>query len=247
MSPTCLQCFAVHSLAPNRAPFPSNNSLVSLFGEAIQYSLVVNNTRADIPHVIIANSGSQRYDVFGGPFTKNDQVTASPFTNAFVYVANVSASAAGKMLSTLNEAGEQDRRRALRGEFDEDGMTPREREAFARGDVDMVFYRWLADMSRAVGRRDADNATLGYVTKDSCPGVGDDIPHTPLVSHFTHPPLLGFLRLDLHFPYRLCTRTKTSWAQKFLKALRTTHRWISSSRTSCRRRFSTHSTISRAT
>jgi len=32
----------------------------------------------------------------------------------------------------------------------------------------------------ALERRAAVNLTLGYVTKDSCPGVGDDTPHTAL-------------------------------------------------------------------
>ena len=105
----------------------------------------MNNTRASIPHAIIANTGSQRYDIFGGPFTKNDQITASPFTNAFVYVPDVPASAAAQVLPALNAAGEQDRRRRELTEDGNDWMSEREREAWARGDVEMVFWRWLAE------------------------------------------------------------------------------------------------------
>ncbi|RPD54025.1 hypothetical protein L227DRAFT_616579 [Lentinus tigrinus ALCF2SS1-6] len=58
-------------------------------------------------------------------------------------------------------------------------------ERYARGDVDMEYREWLEEMDRraslyGVERRDDGNVTLGYVTSDSCPGVGDDIPHTPL-------------------------------------------------------------------
>ena len=35
-------------------------------------ALAINNTRASIPNIMITNSGSQRFDVYAGPFTKND-------------------------------------------------------------------------------------------------------------------------------------------------------------------------------
>ncbi|KAH9935238.1 Metallo-dependent phosphatase-like protein [Epithele typhae] len=176
---------APHDFHTSQAPFPSNDSSLSLLAEAIAYSLLVNNSRAAVPHVMIANTGSQRYDIFAGAFTKNDQVTASPFTNAFVYLPNVPLAAAVQVLPALNDAGENNRRRDLRGGAARgpDGFTAREREAYARGDVDFVFREWLAEMDRrrfGPERRAAANATLGYVTTDSCPGVGDDILHSPL-------------------------------------------------------------------
>ena len=47
-------------------------------------------------------------------------------------------------------------------------------EAYARGDVDMVYRAWLEDMdkrSNGAVRRAAQNATLGYVTHDVRPSV----------------------------------------------------------------------------
>ncbi|KAG1831271.1 hypothetical protein EV424DRAFT_1372569 [Suillus variegatus] len=65
----------------NQNPYPSNASLLSLFiADAVPYPLSINNTRDSIPAIYITNSGSQRFNVFQGPFTKNDQLTASPFT-----------------------------------------------------------------------------------------------------------------------------------------------------------------------
>ncbi|CAL1711447.1 unnamed protein product [Somion occarium] len=159
----------------NRVPFPSNNSLLTLYGsEAMPVALTVNNTRASIPNLMITNSGSLRFDVLQGPFTKNDQLTASPFADAFLFIPNITAGVANKVLPTLNNAGSENRKREAREAW--------ERELYARGEVEMIYRRWLEEMDKRNGieRRAAGNATLGYVTHDSCPGVGDDVLHAPL-------------------------------------------------------------------
>ncbi|RPD70195.1 hypothetical protein L226DRAFT_539048 [Lentinus tigrinus ALCF2SS1-7] len=164
---------APHDYTLTRAPYPSNDSLLSLYAEAMTYSLTVNNSRADIPHIMIATAGSQRFDIFAGPFTKNDQLTASPFENFFSYIPNIPLSIARQVLPTMNGVATSKRRREL------------DEERYARGDVDVQYRAWLEEMDRRASlygteRRDDENVTLGYVTSDSCPGVGDDIPHTPL-------------------------------------------------------------------
>ncbi|KAI0767149.1 Metallo-dependent phosphatase-like protein [Fomes fomentarius] len=168
----------------SQVPFPSNNSLLSLYAEAMKYSLTVNNSRADVPSVMITNSGSQRFDLYAGPFTKNDQLTASPFADAFLYIPGVPLSVASKVLPALNNAGANERRELIE---------ERDRERYARGDVDMRYMAWLEEMDRAshgAERRAANNATLGYVTHDSCPGVGDDTIHSPL-PFFSAPDFIG--------------------------------------------------------
>ena len=144
-------------------PYPSNNSLLTLYGEAMSYSLTANNTRGSIPNIMITNSGSQRFDVYSGPFTKNDQLTASPFADIFLYIPNITLSVAKQVLPALNHAGANERR-ALGGGFDA--------EAYARGEVDMVYRAWLEDMDKrsdGPARRAMQNATLGYVTHDVGP------------------------------------------------------------------------------
>ncbi|KAM5534183.1 hypothetical protein V8D89_008982 [Ganoderma adspersum] len=168
-----------------QVPYPSNNSLLSLYAEAMSYSLTANNTRGAIPNIVITNSGSLRFDVYSGPFTKNDQITASPYANPFLYIPNVTLSVAKQVLPTLNQAGANERRELTGGGFDA--------EAYARGEVDMVFRAWLEDMDKrgnGPARRAMQNSTLGYVTHDSCPGVGDDTLHTPL-SFFDIPDFIG--------------------------------------------------------
>ncbi|KAH9019997.1 hypothetical protein EDB84DRAFT_1441946 [Lactarius hengduanensis] len=70
----------------SRDPFPSNDSLLSLIADQV-LPTALNNTRANIPNTIITNLGSLRFDIYAGPFTKNDQLAASPFTDVFVFIA----------------------------------------------------------------------------------------------------------------------------------------------------------------
>ena len=124
------------------------------------YSLIVNNSRAAIPNIMITNSGSQRFDLYSGPFTKNDQLTSSPFADTFLYIPEVPLGVARQVLPTLNHAGANERRASVE---------ERERERYARGDVDMRYLAWLEEMDRRSNgpeRRAARNATLGYVTHD---------------------------------------------------------------------------------
>ncbi|KAK0434597.1 Metallo-dependent phosphatase-like protein [Armillaria borealis] len=165
---------APHDFTITQVPYPSNGSLLSLFAElATPYALSANSGRADIPNYILVNSGSQRFDIYAGTFTKNDQLTASPFTDIFFYIPEVPRKVALDTLQMMNENGSENRKRSLE----------REEELYRRGDVRARYIDWLSDMDQRsieLGRRVANNLTLGYVTKDSCPGVGDDVIHTPL-------------------------------------------------------------------
>ncbi|KAH9018806.1 Metallo-dependent phosphatase-like protein [Lactarius deliciosus] len=166
----------------SRDPFPSNGSLLSLIvDQVLPTALTVNNTRANIPNIIITNSGGLRFDIYSGPFTKNDQLTASPFTDAFVFIAGVPLSVASAVLPALNGEGANGRRALTEAA-----------ERYARGDVETRYRFWLEEMYAHAGpeRRAAQNLTLGYVTKDACPGVGDDTLHTPL-PFFRSPAFIG--------------------------------------------------------
>ncbi|KAG6899281.1 hypothetical protein C0993_011666 [Termitomyces sp. T159_Od127] len=178
----------------NQSPYPSNGSLLSLFAEkvsnsvpstyywptilhkqALPYALGVNNTRNNIPGLIIVNSFSQRFDLYSGPFTKDDQMTVSFYRDNFLYISNVLLSDAKKVLSALNGGSRPQTRR--NSESPEHGSKKDDLEY-----VDARYNAWLRDMSRHPGikGRAAGSQTPGYVTKDSCPGIGDDTLHTPL-------------------------------------------------------------------
>ena len=151
---------APHDFTLSRAPYPSEDSLLSLLiSKAAPTALSINNTRANIPRLVIANSGALRFDVYTGPFTKHDQLTASPFADAFLYLPGIPAGVANQILSVLNKQGENKR------SMD----TLEEREAYARGEIDMRFNKWLEEMDKrsfGIEKREAGNLTLGYVTTD---------------------------------------------------------------------------------
>ncbi|OJA20846.1 hypothetical protein AZE42_02508 [Rhizopogon vesiculosus] len=126
----------------NQNPYPSNGSLLSLFiADAVPYALSINNTRDSIPNIIITNSGSQRFNIFKGPFTKNDEITASPFTDSFLYIPNITFSIANQVLPALNNAGADEKRK--RDEV--------EKELWSRGIVDVRYKAWLEEMDRRAG------------------------------------------------------------------------------------------------
>ena len=144
------------------------------------YALPLNSTREGVPSIMITNSGSQRFDLYSGPFSKNDQLTASPFADAFLYIPNVTLAVASQVLPTLNNAGANERR-AL-------DARAAEAEAYARGEVDAPFRRWLAEMDRRAdgpARRAAQNLTLGYVTSDVSSSPAR-LPSCPLLIVCTH-------------------------------------------------------------
>jgi hypothetical protein len=109
---------------------------------------------------MITNSGSQRFDVYAGPFTKNDQLTASPFADSFLFIPEVPFNVANQVLPALNNAGSNERRAMLE---------ERNQHDYGRGYVETEYRRWLEEMDRrndGATRRAAANLTLGYVTND---------------------------------------------------------------------------------
>ena len=131
--------------------------------QAIPFALAINNSRASIPNIIITNSGSQRFDVFAGSFTKNDLLTATPFKDTFKFIPNVSFSVAERVLSSLNDASANERRAF------QEVLQERENEFHARVYVDNVYRRWLKEMDSRRNQIElaaVTNLTLGYVTTD---------------------------------------------------------------------------------
>ena len=109
---------------------------------------------------MICNSGELRFDVLKGAFTKNDQFTAAPFTDSFLFIPNVPFSIANAVLPALNNQGAEEKRALFEG---------REDELYARGDVNKRYREWLREMANRdieKAKRAAQNLTLGYVTQD---------------------------------------------------------------------------------
>ncbi|OSX61779.1 hypothetical protein POSPLADRAFT_1047044 [Postia placenta MAD-698-R-SB12] len=156
--------------------------------QVLPYSLSINNTRAGVPNIIIVNSGELRFDILAGAFTKNDELTALPFLDAFLYIPNITLGVASEVLPALNKAGADEKKRDL-------SAVERDAERYAQGDVGMRYNAWLEEMSARGAemlqrRAESKNLTLGYVTSDLCPGVGDDTPHIAL-PYYSSPDFIG--------------------------------------------------------
>lgn len=160
----------------SRVAYPDPASVLTLFvNEVLPTTLkAAFPERASVPSIIFTNSGSQRFDLYSGPFTLNDEFIVSPFDDKFLYIPDVALSLARKLVDGLNGSGLPSKRSLT-------GARGAPVGAYGRGDVDAPFDAWRRDMwARHRGTKPGKNLTLGYVTTDSCPGVGDDTRHAPV-------------------------------------------------------------------
>ncbi|KAF9444855.1 hypothetical protein P691DRAFT_806595 [Macrolepiota fuliginosa MF-IS2] len=165
----------------SRVPYPSNGSLLSLFiDKALPTALQLNNPKTSKPTLFMINSFFLRFDLYVGPFTRDDQFQIASFVDSFLYLPDVPLSLAMEAVKALNNPPPQSRR-SPSGEESLEERYFDTIEEYKRGDVERIRREWLKKMDRRVGNeRRQGNLTLGYVTQDSCPGVGDDTLHEPL-------------------------------------------------------------------
>src|ERR1700761_9487035 len=83
-------------------PFGSDGNIFTGLLDPALRETVVNKSRADIPRLIIINTGSIRFDLVEGPFTFDDAFIVSPFTDAFQFIPDVPYDQAKQVLGILN-------------------------------------------------------------------------------------------------------------------------------------------------
>ena len=98
----------LHGVVPqdyylDRVPYGDNSSLLSLLADQVLPKVVrpSEKSRQDKKSLVLINSGSQRFDVYSGPFTRNDQYIVSPFKDRFLYMADVPWGVAKHLLNGL--------------------------------------------------------------------------------------------------------------------------------------------------
>lgn len=177
----------------DRVDMKSNHSLLNLLSQQILPTIVSssNPERRGKPNIIVANSGAQRFDLYAGNFTRNDNFIVSPFTDKFMFIPDVPFQYADQVLERLNRRGAYSKRAG----DDESGDG-----AYAMGHVDAIYSKWRqqqasneaardlqrldarVDAARRGGDDDKNSPTLGYVTRDSCPNTdtADDTVHTAI-------------------------------------------------------------------
>jgi 2',3'-cyclic-nucleotide 2'-phosphodiesterase (5'-nucleotidase family) len=99
---------APQSLYVNRAPYPSNSSIFTWLTESVLPSELAKSPRVVEEKkiaLVITNTGSVRFDIFEGPFTRDTEFLVSPFTSGFRFVPDVPLKVAVRVLELLNSKG----------------------------------------------------------------------------------------------------------------------------------------------
>ncbi|KAB8527821.1 hypothetical protein FH972_025472 [Carpinus fangiana] len=161
-------------------PFGSSGNIFSLLETALS-TVVVNQTRANIPRLIIINTGSLRFDLPEGPFTYDDSFIVSPFSDAFQFIPNVPYQYASKVIGILNAGAFQKREAELSyKDFGFQSMAMLEQDAC----IDPLIAQGALDSRSPSGgriiRRQSTALAPGYTTTDDFGAGGDDTPHSKI-------------------------------------------------------------------
>jgi len=82
-------------------PFGSPTNIFTMLADAMA-TMVVNEARANVARLVVANTGSVRYDLYKGPFTYDDNFIVSPFRDTFLYIPEVPYDLAKGLVDALN-------------------------------------------------------------------------------------------------------------------------------------------------
>lgn len=137
-----------------RAPYTSENNIYTLLESCVLPLLRPQRIdRSNVSRYIIMNTGSVRFDLCEGEYTRDSSYIVSPFRNDWMYIPDMPRDIADQILPALNRGNPI---------F---GLVKASLEHFAEGDNKLPVH--------------ALNYSLGYVTLDDLGNDGDDTPHTP--------------------------------------------------------------------
>ncbi|KAJ8113733.1 hypothetical protein OPT61_g4202 [Boeremia exigua] len=181
-------------------PFNAAGNLFTLLRTALS-TVVVNETRKDIPRLIIINTGSVRFDLAKGPFTYDDSFIVSPFDDAFQYLPDVPYTQASKVIDILNKGPYQKKRSLSLSSSDYHAkFTTRPADDLTCISPPLTHsYAGTTRRSLPAGRivrRQSTAPTPGYTTVDDFGADGDDTPHST-IPHFAQP---NDLQANASFP-----------------------------------------------
>ena len=178
-------------------PFLADGNIFKLVQTALS-TVVVNETRKDIPRLIIINTGSVRFDVAKGPFTYDDSFIVNPFKDAFEFIPNVPYEQASKVLDILNAGPFQRKKRELGTSDFQFNHIPVDRDTCI--DPPITFhYDGVQRRSKQGGRlirRQSTAPTFGPTTADDFGTDGDDTIHSPIPNY----PQPNDLQANASFP-----------------------------------------------
>lgn len=168
-----------------RAPHDSEDSIFKWLQDEVLPDVATREDRADVPRLVIFNTGSIRFDIFKGPFTRDSSYLVSPFISTLKYVRDVPHDVASKVINLLNSGdhifseGSLDTRyialpQKWSGKDLENRPAPEPRIELR--DADSQQHRLGADEDDG-GKGEP---TKGYTTEDDLGKDGDDTVHSPI-------------------------------------------------------------------
>ncbi|GAA5843361.1 hypothetical protein JCM9279_002078 [Rhodotorula babjevae] len=188
----------------HRYPHTDRRSIFRLLTESVLPQLISRPDRPAPPYLVL-NTGSIRFDLFKGPFTRGDQWQILPFANNFLFLRSVPRARAAKLLHHLNLVGEHGLASASSSLASASVLeTDEERAWLAQQSADVRLAADSAALEHAHRRASSSlltpastssahdggrwrmrRASEGYVTLDACGGsdpveqLGDDTLHRP--------------------------------------------------------------------
>lgn len=169
---------APHDYFLDRHPYGHPRNVLTLFAEKV-LPVTVKDPNHSGPRIIIGNAGSLRFDLFKGRFDRNDELTVSPFTTAFL-VTRLPARLAKLIEPEMNRAGAS-KLQPLSAREEDEAYVQRVFDEWRAEQWNDYINSVQADKNQAVfSSADGKPRTLGFVTRDRCAGNGDDIEHIPV-------------------------------------------------------------------
>ena len=167
-------------------PFGDTGNIYTLLEKALA-ATVINDTRQEIPRLIILNTGSVRFDLVEGPFTLDDSFIVSPFDDTFQYLPDVPYENAAQVVGILNHGPHEKRstsshHQLTTREFGFGQMTGEQCvDASITAHADSLRRRANSiPMTRGKHRLQKRTITPGYTTTDDFGTDGDDTLHSAI-------------------------------------------------------------------
>jgi hypothetical protein len=168
----------------SRAKYPSNDSLFTWLEKEVLPVVVVNKERKGVPTLAIANTGTLRFDVFKGAFTKDTTFIISPFVSKFLVLKDVPYKSAKGILELLNNGGPvfeiSDLHTSQLAPPEQmsvlEDITP---ETHVRDQLMAQQQQQQIPLTMSSDHKSPD-LMPGYTTKDEAGSDGDDTIHSPI-------------------------------------------------------------------
>ncbi|KAF2281507.1 ser/Thr protein phosphatase-like protein family [Westerdykella ornata] len=178
---------APHDFWVNRRPYPHEESIFSWLEKEMLPDTISTSERfvkLGKKALVITNTGSIRFDIFKGAFTKDTTFLVSPFTSGLRYIKDVPYVAASRVLRLLNSEGPiLEALREGKVFLDPPEMAAaRLRPGFFSSSRGSIGFQGVdaKGQSRLSSAGDNESIFPGYTTYDDAGTDGDDTVHSPI-------------------------------------------------------------------